>query len=72
MDKPKMMDKCYKCKYRGAAAFSYHSSCMHPNRDECNIKINEHGKKNGWFNWPANFDPLWLENCDGFEPKKGS
>jgi hypothetical protein len=20
----------------------------------------------GWFVWPLNFDPVWLENCDGF------
>jgi len=23
-----------------------------------------------WFIWPVNFDPVWLENCDGFEPKE--
>lgn len=28
-----------------------------------------HGIQNGWFNWPWNFDPVWLESCDGFEPK---
>ena len=29
---------------------------------------NPHGIKKGWFNWPINFDPVWLENCEGFEP----
>ena len=24
------------------------------------------GIKRGWFLWPANFDPVWLLNCDGF------
>ncbi len=35
------------------------------------IKVtgNEHGVKNGWFCWPFNFDPTWLETCDGFEAK---
>lgn len=28
---------------------------------------NAHGIKHGWFNWPFNFDPIWLESCDGFE-----
>jgi|SRR5579872_777684 len=30
---------------------------------------NLHGIKHGWFCWPMNFDPIWLETCDGFEPK---
>lgn len=36
---------------------------------ELNIRANPHGIKKGWFNWPWNFDPVWLENCDGFEEK---
>lgn len=35
------------------------------------IKANYHGIKNGWFNWPWNFDPVWLENCNAFDPKEG-
>ena len=35
-----------------------------------NIRASEYGIKKGWFNWPWNFDPVWLENCDGFEPKE--
>ena|SRR3990167_397434 len=31
------------------------------------IKGNPHGIANGWFNHPINFDPVWLEECDGFE-----
>ena len=34
-----------------------------------NIIGKPHGIKNGWFNWPFNFDPVWLESCDGFEKK---
>lgn len=33
------------------------------------IKGNELGIRKGWFNWPFNFDPVWLENCEGFESK---
>ena len=36
---------------------------------DLNIVGNPHGIQNGWFNWPWNFDPVWLENCDGFEKK---
>lgn len=35
-----------------------------------NIKGNPHGIRKGWFAWPVNFDPVWLENCDGFTPKE--
>ena len=31
------------------------------------VKGNEHGIRNGWFAHPLNFDPVWLEECDGFE-----
>lgn len=37
---------------------------------QLNIQGNPHGIKKGWFNWPFNFDPTWLENCDGFTPAK--
>lgn len=30
------------------------------------IKGNEHGIKKGWFAWPTNFDPVWLEHCRGY------
>ena len=38
---------------------------------QLNIRGNQHGIKKGWFNWPWNFDPTWLENCDGYLPKNG-
>lgn len=36
---------------------------------ELNIEADPHGIRNGWFLWPANFDPVWLINCDGFKQK---
>lgn len=30
------------------------------------IRANFHGIRNGWFVWPVNFDPVWLESCEGF------
>ena len=35
-----------------------------------NVRGNPHGIKRGWFGWPFNFDPVWLEECDGFEEKQ--
>ena len=34
-----------------------------------NIQGKPHGIKMGWFNWPSNFDPVWLQNCDGYKEK---
>jgi len=28
---------------------------------------NFHGIRSGWFAWPLSFDPVWLENCNGFK-----
>ena len=33
------------------------------------VRGNVHGIRMGWFMWPLNFDPHWLEECDGFTPK---
>lgn len=35
-----------------------------------NLTANAYGIRNGWFAWPINFDPIWLETCDGFEKKE--
>jgi len=29
-----------------------------------------HGVRNGWFNWPLNYDPVWLLTCAGFSSKE--
>lgn len=35
-----------------------------------NIRADPHGVRRGWFYWPANYDPVWLDNCDGFTPRE--
>ena len=75
---------CYECKHRNVPGIA--SCCNYPgtrtgmfdliapcNREigrKLNIKADPHGICNGWFIWPINFDPVWLENCDGFESKE--
>jgi hypothetical protein len=77
---------CYKCQYRGNVPGDAHSCCQYPGTktgmldffepenfqlmDDLHIKANAHGVKMGWFMWPVNFDPTWLENCDGFKAKE--
>ena len=34
------------------------------------VKGKPHGIRNGWFAWPVNFDPVWLEKCNGFTAKE--
>jgi len=34
------------------------------------VKINPHGKRNGWANWPLDFDPTWITECGLYERKK--
>ena len=43
---------------------------MKATSEKFQIKANITGIKRGWFNWPWNFDPVWLENCNAFEPKE--
>ena len=37
-----------------------------------NVTGNPHGIRNGWFAYPFNFDPIWLESCDGFAEKESN
>jgi len=80
------MPDCYKCTYRGTVPGDCHSCCKYPGTDtsivamfdesnkligkKLNIKAQAHGIRMGWFIWPANFDPCWLTNCDGFKAKE--
>lgn len=38
--------------------------------DLLGVTGNKHGIDSGWFNWPINFDPVWLDSCDGFKARK--
>jgi hypothetical protein len=60
---------CYKCKYRGDLAGDAHSCC---NNNKAKVKGDSYGIRSGWFFHPFNFDPTWLEECDGFEPIESS
>lgn len=58
---------CYKCVHRSSVPGDAHSRC---NNHSANVVGNKHGIKNGWFFWPVNFDPVWLEDCNGFSDKQ--
>ena len=54
---------CYKCVHRGEIPGNCHSRC---NNIEAKVSGHETGIKSGWFMWPLNYDPVWLQSCDGF------
>lgn len=54
---------CYKCVHCLPCPGDAHKRC---NNTEAKVSGNPHGIRMGWFLWPFNFDPSWLEECDGF------
>lgn len=58
---------CYDCKNRGTVFYSCHSSC---NKPDSEMTGDKHGISNGWFNYPSDFDPVWMtKECSNFENK---
>jgi hypothetical protein len=74
-----MKPNCHECIHRGEVPGDAHICCRHPKANisflvgvgnPLGIKGNAHGIRHGWFMWPMNFDPVWLEACNGFEARK--
>ena len=71
---------CYECAHRRTILGDAHTRCGYPDLDgpmsvadvyrNLEIKGDPHGIANGWFCWPFNFDPTWLQRCTGFSPKE--
>lgn len=56
---------CYQCENRRSLPGDAHSACA---SRVAQVVGNQHGINNGWFYWPFNFDPVWLEACTDFTP----
>ena len=56
---------------RVLSGFSMMMGLPTPAAKRLNVSGDVTGIKRGWFMWPINFDPTWLETCDGFEKKGG-
>lgn len=65
-----MKYNCYTCVYRGELPWDTHSYCKHPSRKSLKVKGDPVGIRGGWFNWPYNFEPIWLEECNGYSKIK--
>ncbi len=61
------------CVALGPAAFSasvlFLSGKSELLTSQIHIRGNTHGVRSGWFIWPINFDPVWLEICNMYEVK---
>lgn len=53
---------CHACIHRRSIPGDCHISCAN---QAAIVKVNPHGLNNGWAYWPFNFDPIWIESCDG-------
>ena len=62
-----MKPNCKLCAYKRDIPGDCHFRCAN---EKAKVKGALPGIRNGWFNWPYSFDPIWLVSCDGFEKKK--
>lgn len=63
---------CYECAYRGECPGSAHIRCKF---DWSKSKLNQpegnpHGIRNGWWKFPLNYDPVWMQGqCKAYSKK---
>lgn len=57
---------CYKCVHRLSIPGDAHSRC---NNLQAKVAGDHKAIRVGWFQWPFNYDPIWLKSCDGFSDK---
>lgn len=62
-----MKTNCNNCQFSETIPGDCHLKC---NAFNPLLEFNAHGVKNGWANYPENFDPIWIENeCHQFRDK---
>ena len=66
---------CYSCAYRGTLPGSAHSKCTFNwgKSDTDPPKGAEVGIRRGWWNFPFNYDPVWMEEeCNAHSEESDS
>ena len=59
---------CHQCMHVRSIPGNTRVRCSKPYPQ---VKGNRHGIRNGWFLYPMNYDPVWMENeCRNFEEKQ--
>lgn len=59
-------EKCRSCLFMQTNPGTHHISCKKRN---VLVAGSEHGIKNGWFSFPYDLDPIWLDECISFRTK---
>jgi len=58
---------CYSCVSKRNNPGDCHIRCANPDPE---MKGKEHGVRQGWFFYPGNFDPVWMDKeCSNYEEK---
>jgi hypothetical protein len=58
--------ECYDCRNKRSVPGNCHIECVRPDPEMTGVK---YGIDNGWFYYPALFDPTWKEKlCSNYEP----
>ena len=63
---------CYDCIHKGSIPGDAHIRCKFnwSASDKKPPKADPHGRVNGWYYFPINFDPAWQqEECSAFQSK---
>lgn len=70
-----MKPDCYSCAHRKDVPGSAHSKCqrgidaLFGRAPVPLVRGDAHGIRSGWFSFPFDFDPTWLEACNAHTPK---
>jgi len=59
---------CYACVHHKELPVNARIECR---ADNASVEGHPMGIQHGWFKYPFNFDPLWIQKCDSFMPKGG-
>jgi hypothetical protein len=64
---------CYNCQHKQDINWSAHISCRFCWQNKKYVTFpqgTEYGKSNGWYDFPYDFDPAWMEEtCQYHKPK---
>ena len=61
--------ECYGCEHVRSIPGDAHIACVNP---DPHLRFHEQGIRNGWANYPINFDPIWkLDLCANHTPGDG-
>tara|TARA_R110000823_G_scaffold16931_2_gene54013 strand:+ start:268 stop:651 length:384 start_codon:yes stop_codon:yes gene_type:complete len=62
------LEECYSCKHKRDIPGNAHIKCLKPDPSVF-LGAASKGIRNGWFNYPSSFDPIWkpYKKCHNFE-----